>query len=161
MVDLQGNIFVPPVGAGAAPLFEEVLPDLVAGQRSLLVFDAAYLRILHFLKVEPHQFLGKSGDGNEPPEAFDPGDGRVDPVAESRTSPSPKSPTLVQLLFDLRPPMTKFRPEEDVGGLFSVRLFLPDHGDAGGLRPGVDLDPNGLRLSSGPVFQPMVNGATL
>ncbi len=50
--------------------------------------------------------------------------------------------------------MTDLGLKEDVGRFFSVLRLLPDHSDSGGLRPGVDLDPDGLGFASDPVFQP-------
>ncbi len=175
VIDLQGDIFCPAVGAGPAPFFEEVLPDLVACQGSLLVFHSGDFRVFDLLYIEPDQLLTYSGHRNEPPEAFDPRGGGVHPVsqggwkpslgsppvveaglavAERRSSPSPKGPALVQVLFDLRPPVMDLGRMEDVDALFSVLGLLPDHNEAGGLRPGIDLDPDGLRVSPDPIFQP-------
>ena len=43
---------------------------------------------------------------------------------------------------------------EDMDGLFAVLLLLPDHDDPGGLRSGVDLDPDGLGVATDPVLEP-------
>ena len=175
MVDLQGNVFRPAVGALPSPFFQEIFPDLGSGQCPLLVFDPGNFRVFHPLEIESDQFLGDSRNGSESSEAFDPGSGGLHPVlqrrgqpaflpspvvepgfpvAERRSSPPPEGPALVQFLFDPCPPMTDLGRMEDVEGLFPVLLLLPDHGDPGGFRPGVDLDPDGLGLSPDPVFQP-------
>ena len=82
VVDLQGNVFRPAVGAGPAPLLQEILPNFVAGKRALLVFDPGDLRGLHPLQVEPDKLLGEAGDGSELPESLHPREGRLDPVPE-------------------------------------------------------------------------------
>lgn len=182
VVDLQRNILRLAVSAGASPFLQEVFPDFVSGQCSLLVFNAGNVRIFHFLKVEPDQLLGESGDGSESPKPFDPRQGGIDPViqrrrkppsgnppivepgfpvAERRSSPSSEGPPLVQLLFDLRPPVVDLGRMEDVDGLFPVPPLFPDHDDAGGLRSGVDLDPDGLCFSTDSVFQPNGEGGAL
>ena len=175
VVDLQRNILRLAVSAGPAPLVQEVFPDFVSGQCSLLVFDTGNFRVFRLLEVELHEFLADPRDGNELPEAFDPGHRGLHPVAERRGQPAfgpssvvepglavaeprpfsfPEGPSLVQLLSDLRSPVGNLGRMEDVDGLFPVLLLLPDHDDAGGLRSGVDLDPDGLGVAPDPVFQP-------
>ena len=52
------------------------------------------------------------------------------------------------------PRVMDLRLKQDVGGDLPVRLLLPDHGEPGGLRSGIELDPDGLRFPSDPLFQP-------
>ncbi len=175
VVDLEGHVLGPTVGTGPAPLLQEIFPDLVSGQGSLLVFDSGDLRVFDLLHVEPDQLLGQFGNGNQSPEPFDPGEGRVDPMAQARgqpavrtcpvvepgrpvakltSPPSPEGPALVQFLFDGGSPVMNLRLKQDMGGLLPVRLFLPDHGESGGLRSGIEFDPNGLGFAPDPVLQP-------
>ena len=52
MLDLQGDVRGFAVGALPPPFFEQILADLIARQFTLLVLDAADLRILQHLRVE-------------------------------------------------------------------------------------------------------------
>lgn len=64
------------------PLFQEVLADLLADQRSLLVLDTADLWVLHLLHVEAQQFLGQCGNRNHPGYPTNPGHDSFDPVLQ-------------------------------------------------------------------------------
>ncbi len=173
MVDLQGDVFHPAVRAFPAPLLQEVFPGLVSGQGALLIFRPGDFRVFDLLHVEPDQLLGNANDRNQSPDPVDPGNGRVDPVlqgrrkpalgstpvvepglpvAEVRPSPSPEGPSSHEPVPDPSSPVMDLRLEQDMGGLLPGRFFLPDYGDAGGLRSGIYLDPDRLRFAPDPVF---------
>ena len=58
MLDLEGPVRPVATHAGPPPFLEEILPDLVAGQRALLVCDPTDLRGDHLLHVESDPFHG-------------------------------------------------------------------------------------------------------
>jgi len=173
VVDFQRNVLCPAVGAGPAPLLQEILPDLVPGQGALLVIGSGNLRIFHLLHIESDQFLADGCDGSQFPKPIHPGRGRVDPVlqggrksslrlrpvVETRLpvpevgpSPSAERPSGRQPVPDLAAPVFEFGQDQDMGRIFDLPRFernnflFPDQGDAGALAPRIELDPGGLNL---------------
>jgi hypothetical protein len=157
VLDLQGRIGRAAVGAAAAPLLQQILPDLVARQRALLVLHAADLGVRKQLRIEAHQLHTDGGERHEPPQPVDPGEGRIDPVLEARRKPA-LGPASVEeaglTVAGLPPPPAApdgLPAEQGVAdGLPSVgQLARPDdppgrlghHGNARGLGARVELDP--------------------
>ena len=81
VLDLERRVFGITVHTVPAPLFEEVLPHLVAGELALLVLNAADLRVLHELRIEPHEFNRDSRDRRKAPESDAPTRARFDSMA--------------------------------------------------------------------------------
>ena len=71
----------------APPLFQKVLAHLIAGQLSLLVFDAAHLRVLQQLGIEANQLLRDGNNGCQPLEALYPGQYVADARRQRRRQP--------------------------------------------------------------------------
>jgi len=69
MLDLQINICGIAVGAGAAPLVEQVFPDFVAEESALLILYPGDLRILHLLRVKANM-LDTQRRNRGPPRHF-------------------------------------------------------------------------------------------
>src|SRR5437016_3859971 len=72
MFHLQWDLFCTAIRALAIPLVEQILAELEACERALLIVDALYERALHFLKVELDHLLTDRCDRAEPHEALHP-----------------------------------------------------------------------------------------
>ncbi len=179
VLDLQGCILRAAVGAAATPLFEEILTHLVAGQRALLILDAADLGVLTQLRVEAHQLGADGRDWHHAQQPSDPGERRIDPMLERRGQPALGPPPveeagLAVAGLALSPTAAAGPPTEQgvADGLSSVgQLARPDdapgrastelaevfshHRDPGGLAARVELQPMGVgdALGGEPVFE--------
>ncbi len=88
MLDLERDVLCVTVGAFAAPLLQQVLPQLVACQGPLLVLHTVDLGVLHRLSVELHQLLTQRRDRRQLHESAHPGHRRIDPVLQGRRDPA-------------------------------------------------------------------------
>ena len=88
VLDLQRHAARIAVRAAPAPLLQHILLDLKAGQRALLIHDPRDVRVLHGLRVEPHQLQRERRDRTEPPQPLDPGQHVLHPAAQRRRQPA-------------------------------------------------------------------------
>ena len=88
VLDLQRHAARIAVRAAPAPLLQHILLDLKAGQRALLIRHSCDVRILHGLRVEPHQLQRERRDRTEPPQPLDPGQHVLIPAAQRRRQPA-------------------------------------------------------------------------
>lgn len=70
MLDFQRNILFPTISAAPLPFFQQILANLVAKQRPLLVFHATDSRVLDLLQIKPHRLDRNAGDRAEPLQPF-------------------------------------------------------------------------------------------
>lgn len=96
MVDVERCAPRPAVGAGAGELLEQVLPDLVAEQRPLLVLDTCDLGVLEALGVEADELEQSGIDQSEATEQRHGRDRRVHPVLDARRQPALAAPAVRQ-----------------------------------------------------------------
>jgi len=139
------------------PLLQEVLPHLVARQRSLLVLHTTNLGVLHLLHVEPHQLLAQGRDGHPRDQPPDPGQDVADARLKRRRQPSlgpgpvvgprlavPRLP-LPATAANHTPPVERRldhkAPVFDLGGEGDAAGLFLDHCQARQLRARIDLDP--------------------
>src|SRR5262249_19425098 len=99
VLDLEGDALPAAIGALASPLLQEILPDLVPGQRSLLILQAADFRILQRLEVKPHHFLAQRRDRTITAEPMDPGEDVVQAAFQARGQPSGAAPAVGEPRF--------------------------------------------------------------
>src|SRR5581483_9917197 len=88
MLDLQRHVLCSAVDTLSAPLFKQILFDLIAVECALLIFNPTDLRMFHFLQVELDQFLADGHNGTHVPESIDPGE-HVDHATLERGSQPP------------------------------------------------------------------------
>src|SRR6266699_2715943 len=161
VLNLQGNILCPAVGASPPPLCEQVFPRLIAHAFPLVVLGACDLRVLHGLHIELDQFHADRLNGAQTPQAPYPGEhvgnpafqrGRKPPfspgtlaVVEARLAvPRETGASLashatpgIYALLDAGSPMAEFcRPHH-----FPARVI--DQGQPARLRPWIEFEPQG------------------
>ena len=94
VLDLERHVRLAAIRACACHI-EQVLPQLVAGERALLGRDAGDLGVLDLLEVELDQLLRRRGDRTEPKEPADPGEHVGDAAFEARREPTlPSRPVI-------------------------------------------------------------------
>ena len=168
VVDLQRHVRGAAIGALPSPLLEQVFPDLVAGEGPLLAFRARDLRVFQRLGVEPDDLARDGGHGRAPAQPLRPRGHVVDPrlqrgrelpagapvqepllpVAQvGRASAPPVVAPLLHGLFDPCSPVLDLGQEQDLA-------VLPHQRQAGGLRAGINLQLDLLRVSTNPVPEP-------
>ncbi len=86
--NLQREILGAAVGALALPFLQQVLAQLVAKQRALLVLDAIDFRVLQRLRVKAHELRADGAHRCPALQALDPGHGRVHAVLKRRRQPA-------------------------------------------------------------------------
>ena len=84
VVNLKRHVLRPAVGTLPSPFLKQVLSNLVAGKRSLLVRGSADFGVLHLLHVELDQFEADGGDGTPSRQAAYPGQDVADPRLQRR-----------------------------------------------------------------------------
>jgi hypothetical protein len=161
VLHLQGNVSGSTIRTRSLPFFEQIFPELVARERSLLISSSADLRLLHQLGVEADQFLADGSYWHESPQASNPGEDIADaafqrrgqralrgmPILESRLSiarfplspASSERPPPVQSLLDAPAPMGEFSGPNH----FSSRVMDKRHSRY--LRPWIDLQAQRLK----------------
>jgi hypothetical protein len=161
VLHLQGNVSGSTIRTRSLPFFEQIFPELVARERSLLIVSSAELGLLHQLGVEADQFLTDSSYWHKSPQASNPGKDIADaafqrrrqralmgvPILESRLSiarfalspASSERPPPVQSLLDAPAPMGEFSGPHH----FSSRVIDKRH--ARYLRPWIDLQAQWLK----------------
>ena len=72
MIELQRDIAGITVGALMVPLEQDVLSELIARKRSVLIIHAFDIRVLQGLGIETRQFMADGADGAEPHQAAHP-----------------------------------------------------------------------------------------
>ena len=157
VLDLERHVGLAAIRARAVPLLEQVLPQLVPGERALLVRDARDLGVLDLLEVELDQLLGRRGDRTEPKEPADPGQDVGDAAFEARREPTLPSRPVVEPRWAvarlagaaastegpacLERRLDGLAPVLDLDRGDDPPCLLLDDGQAGRLRARVDLDP--------------------
>src|SRR5216683_1942609 len=162
MLHLEGNAGLLAIATCPLPLFEQVLLDLVALERPLLVFQVADLRVFQRLQIEADQLLADSHDRGNAAQPFNPGHDVADSALQGWRkpvlSPSPVEkpwltiagfalssasshcPALVQGYLHLRAAMLQ------MGRKDHLAAHIIDQGDASNLAPWINLDPQGISL---------------
>src|SRR5216683_670067 len=156
MLHLEGNAGLLAIATCPLPLFEQVLLDLVALERPLLVFQVADLRVFQRLQIEADQLLADSHDRGNAAQPFNPGHDVADSALQGWRKPvlspspvekpwltiarlalssaTPHPPALVQGFLDLRPPMLQVRSKNH----FPTGII--DQGDACDLASRINLE---------------------
>lgn len=166
MVDLQGDLLCVAVLALSSPFLEKILAYFVAEERAALVLDAGDLRGLEGLGVEANKFHGEGGDWAPSPKSVDPGERRLDAMAQAGRQPADRSRAVVKTrrampevggsavsaegaalgkpLADGDSAVSELgEPEGDSAGRSLAR-----EGEAGGARTGVEFEHEGLCLAT-------------
>ncbi len=73
MLYLQGKVLLPAIGAGARPLVEQILAQLVACKCALLILASLNLGVLHRLEVEANQLHAYRFNGAQSHQSLYPG----------------------------------------------------------------------------------------
>ena len=171
MLDFQQDVFGSAVGAPPLPLFEQVFPQFVPGERSLLIFNTGNLRVLELLHIEPDCLDGNRRDGTQTAEPLRPSQAVVHPrldgwrqpaggpgpviepgrtIAGLAIAPIPtKHPPIKKGFLDRRAPMVQLGGED--GNL--AALDFRDQGDPGGLAPRIELEFDRLDFPAGSVLE--------
>jgi hypothetical protein len=161
VLHLQGNVCGSAIRTRSLPFFEQIFPDLVARQCSLLVLASADLRLLHQLGVEADQFLTDGSYWRESPHSGNPGEDRADaafqrrgqhsltfaPIPESRLSIArfPLTPRSSQRPPPLQPLLDALAPMREFGGPHHFSGRVMDKRQARCLRPRIDLQAQRLK----------------
>lgn len=136
MFDLEWRIFRTAIRAFAAVLLQQILANLVAVQRALLILDALYFGVIHQLGIEPDQFKRETIDRIDLAQPVDPSFDVVDarhqawwhptvrtgavqkaglPIAEVTGPPTTtETRTGLKILFDRLASVLKLSSEDDV-----------------------------------------------
>jgi hypothetical protein len=96
VLDLQGHAGRTAVSTAPAPLCQQVLADLVAGERALLILHPRDFRVLHLLGIELDQFQADRLDRGQPAQAGDPGLHVGDPACQAGRQPTRRSMTILE-----------------------------------------------------------------
>lgn len=162
VLDLQRYALGAAVGAGASPLFEEVLADLVSGECALLVLGRGQVASgTHGMDVEGDAFDVDLGNGEQTTETGCEAEDCVDAVPQRRGQPSFVSGavvesrlavteigrsasatvlrTLTHLLADLRTAMDEFDGVQPfASGVRFITVGVSSHGDPCSGGTGID-----------------------
>src|SRR5262249_45018112 len=131
VLDLQRHSRGTTIDTGVMKLLQQVCPDFIACERSLLILNAAYLRMLQRLQIESDQLLADGPDGCDALQPLHPGEDILDAALQGGWQPAlpstavqnpgpavagvPRSPrtatsaALGKACFHLQAPMGKFR----------------------------------------------------
>jgi len=181
VIDVERNVLRIAVGALPAPLFEQVLAQLIAHKGAILVLGSRDLRVFDELHIEAHQFLNDRGDRSDLSQPSHCRGHRVDavlkrwrnlafrlmPVVESGSAiaqvgaapPSAEAYALLEGLTDRSPTVFEFKQghySSDGGG-----LVLAHDGDAGLFGAGIDLEREVLGDAAAAVDQANGEGVHL
>jgi hypothetical protein len=73
MLDLQRNLLLAAIGAGACPLLQQIFSQFVAEKGPLLVLCSLNLWLLQLPQIEADQLHADRRDGAQLAQALDPG----------------------------------------------------------------------------------------
>ena len=163
MLNLQRQIAFLTISASMLPLLQQVLSELVSGQRALLILNSANLWIVHRGQIELDEFLTDGDYRTESDETTRPGERISQTAFERRWQPSllliapvvksglpiagcaltaisPDCSSAIQALFNGMPTMGEFSGKDD----FTCRIV--DNGYAGRFAAWVELEMQGFKL---------------
>src|SRR5258707_7121430 len=92
--DLQRHVGLLAIATVPPPLFQQVFPDLVALEDTLLVFQIADFRVFQSLQIEAYKLLAESDDWRETAQTLNPGHNVADSALQGWWKPALSSPPI-------------------------------------------------------------------